>query len=125
MRKLLENAKKSKVQLLVEGNKIKAMKGKKLLEMYELEQGDDLIEVMDEIMEDMDPYLEEEILYSEFDDVYVPEPAYEEVMDEFALEEYDDYMLEGKEEKEEESKDESKDEEDEKDEEDDEEGEDK
>ena len=95
MRKLLENAKKSKVQLLVEGNKIKAMKGKKLLEMYELEQGDDLIEVMDEIMTDMNPYLEDEVLSSEFDDVYVPEPAYEEVMDEFALEECDDYMLEG------------------------------
>ena len=95
MRKLLGNAKKSNVHLLVEGNKIKAMKGKKLLEMYELEQGDDLIEVMDEIMTDMDPYITEEVLYSEFDDVYVPEPAYEEVMDEFALEECDDYRLEG------------------------------
>ena len=95
MRNLLENAKKSKVHLLVEGNKIKAMRGKKLLEMYELEQGDDLIEVMDEIMTDIDPYLEGEVLTSEFDDVYVPEPVYEEVMDEFALEECDDYMLEG------------------------------
>ena len=95
MRNLLENAKKSKVKLLVEGNKIKAMKGKKLLEMYELEQGDDLIEVMDEIMTDMNPYLEGGVLTSEFDDVYIPEPVYEEVMDEFALEECDDYMLEG------------------------------
>ena len=95
MRKLLENVKRSNVRLLVEGNKVKAMKGRKLLEMYELEQGDDLIEVMDEIMTDMNPYLEEEVLTSEFDDVYISEPVYEEVMDGFALEECDDYVLEG------------------------------
>jgi len=111
MRNLLENAKKSNVQLLVEGNKIKAMKGRKLLEMYELEQGDDLIEVMDEIMTDMNPYLEEEVLTSEFDDVYISEPVYEEVMDEFALEECDDYMLEGEDKEGEDPEDKSEDDE--------------
>lgn len=115
MTKLLENAKKSKVQLLVEGNKIKAMKGRKLLEMYELENGDDLIEVMDEIMEELDPYMEEEVMTPAFEDTYVPEVPYEDVMDEFQLECSDNDRLEGEDKEGEDPEDTEKEDEEEKD----------